>query len=138
NGKGSGVELRDVRYRGRLVLRQAHVPILNVLYDDGVSFRDWQNGETVFRAPGGDPVGNGWRLCDSPPETILETGHDRGNFQGVALYHDGQELRIVSELEAGWYRYVSDWRLADDGVIRPRFGFAGTRNPRTCMRHRHH
>ncbi|MEV5410814.1 hypothetical protein AB0K60_18475 [Thermopolyspora sp. NPDC052614] len=138
NGKGSGVELREVRYRGRLVLRQAHVPILNVLYEDGLSFRDWQNSETVFRANGRDPVGEGWRLCDAPPKTILEAGDDKGNFQGVALYHDGQELRIVSELEAGWYRYVSDWRLADDGVIKPRFGFAGTRNPRTCMRHRHH
>ncbi|MEV0391277.1 hypothetical protein [Nonomuraea sp. NPDC050643] len=29
-GMGGGVELRQVRYRGRLVLRQAHVPILNV------------------------------------------------------------------------------------------------------------
>ncbi|GGM60035.1 hypothetical protein GCM10010106_02200 [Thermopolyspora flexuosa] len=138
NGKGSGVELREVRYRGRLVLRQAHVPILNVLYDDGVSYRDWQNGETLFRAHGSDPVGNGWRLCDRPPETILEAGDDEGDFQGVALHHDGRELRIVSELEAGWYRYVSDWRLADNGVIRPRFGFAGVRNPRTCMRHHHH
>lgn len=138
NGKGSGVELREVRYRNRLVLRQAHVPILNVLYEDGLSFRDWQNGETVFRADGEDPVGPGWRLCDTPPKTILESGDDRGDFQGVALYHDGEELRIVSELEAGWYRYVSDWRLTNDGVIKPRFGFAGVRNPRTCMRHRHH
>jgi hypothetical protein len=138
NGKGSGVELREVRYRGRLVLRQAHVPVLNVLYDDEVSYRDWQNGETVFRARGSDPVGHGWRLCDEPPKTILEAGDDEGDFQGVALHHDGRELRIVSELEAGWYRYVSDWRLADDGVIKPRFGFAGVRNPRTCMRHRHH
>ncbi|MEV5410764.1 hypothetical protein AB0K60_18200 [Thermopolyspora sp. NPDC052614] len=32
HGEGSGVELREVRYRGRLVLRQAHVPILNVLH----------------------------------------------------------------------------------------------------------
>ena len=29
-----------VRYRGRLVFWQAHVP-LNVLYDDGVTYRDW-------------------------------------------------------------------------------------------------
>jgi Cu2+-containing amine oxidase len=41
-------------------------------------------------------------------------------------------------MQAGWYRYISDWRLRDDGTIAPRFGFAGTRNPRTCMRHQHH
>ena len=33
---------------------------------------------------------------------------------------------------------MSDWRLRDDGTIAPRFGFAGTRNPGTCMRHQHH
>jgi hypothetical protein len=137
-GKGSGVELRMIRYRGRLLLYRAHVPILNVLYDDGVTFRDWQNQETPFQASGHDPVGAGWRLCSQPPATILESGGDDGNFQGVALWYSDGELRIVSEVQAGWYRYVSDWRLRDDGVIKPRFGFAGTRNPRTCMRHQHH
>ncbi len=137
-GKGSGVELRYVTYRGRMVLWQAHVPILNVLYDDGVTYRDWQNQETPFIANGTDPVGPGWRVCSSPPATILEAGTDAGNFQGVALHYDNGELRIVSEVQAGWYRYISDWRLRDDGTIAPRFGFAGTRNPRTCMRHQHH
>lgn len=137
-GKGSGVELRMVHYRGKLVLWKAHVPILNVLYDDGTSYRDWQNQETPFQATGTDPVGPGWRVCSSPPATILEAGDDTGNFQGVALWYDDGELRIVSELQAAWYRYISDWRLRDDGVIKPRFGFAGTRNPRTCLRHQHH
>ncbi|GII04877.1 hypothetical protein [Planobispora takensis] len=139
-GDGSGVELREVRYRGRLVFRQAHVPILNVQYEeDGVTFRDWQNEETRFSATGADPVGWGWRICDRAPRTILERpDNDAGNFQGVAFHDDGGQLRIVSEIAAGWYRYVSEWRLADDGAVRPRFGFAGVRNPRTCMRHRHH
>jgi hypothetical protein len=137
-GKGSGVELRHVTHRGRLVLWQAHVPILNVLYDDGVTYRDWQNQETPFQAAGADPVGPGWRVCTSPPATILESGTDAGDFQGVAFWYADGELRIVSEVQAGWYRYVSEWRLRDDGTIGPRFGFAGTRNPRTCMRHQHH
>ncbi|XVU22842.1 hypothetical protein ACQPZJ_37055 [Actinoplanes sp. CA-054009] len=137
-GKGSGVELRMVRYRGRLVLYRAHVPILNVLYDDGVTYRDWQNEETPFQAVGSDPVGNGWRVCSQQPATILESGTDAGNFQGVALRYADGELRIVSEVQAGWYRYISEWQLRDDGIIKPRFGFAGTRNPRTCMRHQHH
>jgi hypothetical protein len=138
-GKGSGVELRNVRYRGRLVFYQAHVPILNVLYDDGTTYRDWQNDETAFEAIGNDPVGPGWRLCSQPPRTILESHDDAGNnFQGVALWYEDGELRLVSEMQAGWYRYISDWRLLDNGTIRPRFGFAGTRNPMTCKRHQHH
>jgi hypothetical protein len=116
NGKGSGVELRQVHYRGRLLLYQAHVPILNVLYDDGVSYRDWQNQETPFLAQGSDPVGPGWRLCTQPPATILEAGTDAGDFQGVALWYEDDELRLVSEVQAGWYRYISDvyWRLDFD------------------------
>lgn len=110
-GKGSGIELRNVFYRGKLVLYRAHVPILNVLYDDNVNYRDWQNAETVFRAVGQDPVGPGWRLCTAPPKTILESETDAGNFQGVALHYQNGELRIVSEMVAGWYRYVSDWRI---------------------------
>lgn len=138
-GVGSGVELREVRYRGRLVLRQAHVPVLNVEYEEGTTFRDWVSGETRFSAVGSDPVGWGWRLCTSSPRTILERPDtDAGNFQGVAFHYADGELRIVSELQAGWYRYASDWRLGDDGRIRPRFGFAATANPMTCQVHRHH
>ena len=99
------------------MLYRAHVPILNVLYDDNVNYRDWQNAETVFQAVGQDPVGPGWRLCTQPPKTILESGTDAGNFQGVALHYQNGELRIVSEMVAGWYRYVSDWRMRDDGTI---------------------
>lgn len=138
-GDASGVELLNVRHRGRLVLRQAHVPVLNVLYAHGDTFRDWMWEETRFTAHGTDPVGRGWRLCDKDPRTILERpDNDAGNFQGVAFFHDGAELRIVSETQAGWYRYVSEWRLADDGTVKPRFGFAGTKDPMTCMRHNHH
>ncbi|MFI9550353.1 hypothetical protein [Nonomuraea endophytica] len=139
DGAGSGVELRNVRYKGRLLLRQAHVPILNVEYEEGTTFRDGVSFETRFSAAGSDPVGWGWRLCTAPPRTIIERpSTDAGNFQGVAFHHDGEQLRIVSELAAGWYRYASDWRLGDDGTIRPRFGFAATRNPMTCKVHRHH
>src|SRR4051794_2775063 len=133
-GKGSGVELRYVTYRGRLVLWQAHVPILNVLYDDGVTYRDWQNQETPFLADGNDPVGPGWRVCTSPPATILESGTDAGNFQGVAFWYADGELRIVSEVQAGWYRYVSEWRGGGGSAPqeRGRRGRAG--QPPACLR----
>jgi len=45
---------------------------------------------------------------------------------------------LVSELEAGWYRYISAWRLHADGTIRPRFGFGAVDNACVCNVHHHH
>ena len=139
---GSGVTLRDVFYRGKLVLKRAHVPILNVRYDGpGLGFcgpfRDWLYEENWFQADGTD-VAQGIRQCNTRPQTILESGTDMGNFQGVAIYRQGQEVVIVSELEAGMYRYVSKWCLYDDGTISPRFGFSAIENPCVCRTHHHH
>jgi hypothetical protein len=141
---GSGIELRGVRYRGKQVLYQAHVPILNVEYfPDGIgagcgpTYRDWQNSETCFQAQGTDVI-PGFRLCPAPAQTIIESGTDGGNFRGVAIFAQGQEAVLVSELQAGWYRYISQWRFHANGTIRPRFGFAAANNPCTCKDHHHH
>lgn len=136
---GSGVELRNVSYRGRSVLFQAHLPILNVRYDNDICgpYRDWQWQEGMIQASGTD-VAPGFRLCSSPAKTILESGSDTGNFLGVGIYASGQEAVLVSEMEAGWYRYVSEWRLHADGRIFPRFGFAATQASCVCNVHHHH
>jgi hypothetical protein len=136
---GSGVELRYVDYRGKRVLYRAHVPILNVKYDSDACgpYRDWQNQEGMIRADG-DDVAPGFRLCASPATTILDTGSDTGNYLGVAIYVQGQEVVLVSEMQAGWYRYVSQWRLHSDGTIRPRFGFSAVRSSCVCNVHHHH
>ncbi len=137
---GSGVTLREVDYRGKRVLYRAHAPILNVQYDGNACgpFRDWQFAESYIQANGTD-VAPGIRWCPTPARTILDPPEtDSGNFRGVAIYRDGQEVVVVSELEAGWYRYISEWRLHDDGTIRPRFGFSAVQNSCTCHTHYHH
>ena len=136
---GSGVELRGVSYRGKRVLRRAHVPILNVRYDDNACgpYRDWQNEESRFKAQGA-AVAPGFRLCPQPAKTVLDSGDDQGNFAGVAIYVDDDEVVLVSELAAGWYRYVSRWRLHADGTIRARFGFGAVDNSCVCQIHHHH
>jgi len=136
---GSGLELRNVLYRGRSVLFQAHVPILNVHYnaDKCGPYRDWQWQEGMIQATGQD-VAPGFRLCPAPAKTIMDTGSDTGNYLGVAIYLDGEECVLVSEMEAGWYRYVSQWRLHANGTLRPRFGFAGTEDSCICNVHHHH
>jgi hypothetical protein len=141
---GSGIELRYVDYLGKRVLYHAHVPILNVEYGAdgqaigcGPTYRDWQNSETRFEA-NGVAVAPGFLLCPQPARTIIDNNTDEGNFAGVAIYVDGPEVVLVSEMQAGWYRYITEWRLHANGTIRPRFGFAGTQNPCTCDVHTHH
>ncbi len=136
---GTGVELRYVDYRGKRVLYRAHAPILNVKYegDKCGPYRDWQNEEGMIHATGQD-VAPGFRLCSAPATTILETGSDQGNFLGVGIFVDGDSVVLVSELEAGWYRYVSKWRLYADGTIKPRFGFSAVQSSCVCNVHRHH
>ena len=136
---GSGIELRYLDYRGKRVLYRAHVPILNVKYDNNACgpYRDWQYQEGMIQANGAN-VGSGFRLCPAPAQTILDTGSDVGNFLGVAIYVQGLEVVLVSEMQAGWYRYISEWRLHADGTIRPRFGFSAVQSSCVCNRHHHH
>jgi hypothetical protein len=136
---GSGVELRYVDYKGKRLLYRAHVPILNVKYDGDACgpYRDWQNQEGMIQASGADPV-PGFRLGAAPATTILDTGSDSGNFLGVAIYVQGQEVVLVSEMQAGWYRYISMWRLHTDGTIKPRFGFSAVSSSCVCNVHHHH
>jgi hypothetical protein len=139
--RASGVELRDVSYLGKSILKRAHVPILNVNYENGACgpYRDWQWQEGMFIANGTD-LAPGIRQCTSEPQTMMEARTDTGNFRGVAIYQNpaNNEVTIVSELEAGWYRYISRWEFSPTGVIRARFGFDGVDNSCVCNTHNHH
>ena len=136
---GSGVELRYVDYKGKRLLYRAHVPILNVKYDGDACgpYRDRQDREGMFQTNGWT-LFPGFRFCSSPAQTVLDSGSDTGNFQGVAFYFQGNELVLVSEMEAGWYRYISLWRLGADGRIRARFGFSAVSSSCVCNVHNHH
>lgn len=137
--QASGVELRAVSYRGKRVLRRAHVPILNVRYDGNACgpYRDWQNEEGRFKAP--RRARRTWLpAMPQPATTVVENGDDHGDFAGVAVCVDGDEVVLVSELEAGWYRYVSRWHLHANGTIRPWFGFGAVHHSCVCHTHHHH
>jgi Copper amine oxidase, enzyme domain len=137
--RGSGLELRYVDYRGKRLLYQAHVPILNVLYDQNACgpYRDWQYAEHCLQCDGMD-VAPGFRYCTSQPKTICESGNDQGNFSGVAIHDTGDELVLETVMTAGWYRYIQEWRFHRNGTITPRFKFAGTSSSCVCNVHNHH
>lgn len=140
--EASGIELQQVKYKGKLLLKRAHVPILNVSYDGNTCgpFRDWQYAESQFNADpaNGVNVAPGVRSCTVPATTQLDTSVDTGNHQGIAFYTQGEETILVSELSAGWYRYISEWRFRADGTLSPRYGMGATANSCTCNGHVHH
>ena len=137
--RASGIEIQNVNYRGQRVLTRGHAPILNVQYDRNLCgpFRDWSYQEDMFSATGTDAA-PGIRLCTSPPATILESGVDSGNFRGVAVFDNREEVTMETEMQAGWYRYLMEWTFTDAGVIRPRYGFGATNNGCVCNIHTHH
>ncbi len=141
---GSGIELRDVKYKGKSVMKRGHAPVLNVEYPSGVCgpYRDWQYAEGFFDAPaaGATDPAPGIRILAAGQiaQTALDSGIDMGNFQGVAIYTQNNETVMVSEMNAGWYRYIMEWRFANDGTIRPRYGFGATNNSCVCSVHNHH
>ncbi|MGE0887682.1 MAG: hypothetical protein AB7P14_29525 [Blastocatellales bacterium] len=138
--RASGIELRDVYYLGKLLFKRAHVPILNVRYDNNTCgpYRDWQWQEGMFEATGTD-VAPGIRIANAQPKTIIESQNDTGTFRGVAIYQNPttSEITLVSELEAGWYRYISRWEFTLSGTVRARFGFDGVNNSCICNTHHH-
>ena len=136
---GSAIEVQNVDYLGKRVLKRGHVPILNVQYLRNLCgpYRDWQDQEGMFQADGTD-VAPGFRSCPTPAQTIIEDGTDFGNFNGVAYYTTGTEVVLVTEMEAGWYRYVNEWRFDVNGTIRPRFRFGTTQSSCVCNTHTHH
>lgn len=139
---GSAIELVDVKYKGKSVLKRANVPILNILYDGNTCgpYRDWQYAESQFNADpaNGTNVATGVRSCTVPATTVMESNNDAGNHQGIAYYTEGDAVVLVSELSAGWYRYISEWRFHADGTIQPRFGMGAVSNSCTCNGHVHH
>ncbi|MDX1419888.1 MAG: hypothetical protein R3181_07975, partial [Rubricoccaceae bacterium] len=145
---GSGLELRNVYYEGRLVFRQAHVPILNVEYDgSGCScFRDWSDEEAGFATDGiraapqncfaDATAGAVETTCDR--NLVGGTGGDTGSFEGVAVEDYGDELVLTTHLRAGWYRYRIKWHFYADGRVWPEYSFSAASAVCTENSHRHH
>lgn len=139
---GSGIEIRDVKYKGRSVLKRGHAPILNVEYDPGGCgcFRDWLDQEVRFQADG---VVNECFAQSTPDEvqTVCDVGGDGGDigsFSGVATEEYPDRLVLTSQNAAGWYRYTMQWIFYLDGRIQPQFGYSSVPDPCVQNTHNHH
>jgi hypothetical protein len=142
-GNGSGIELTNVRYKGVLILRTAHIPILNVKYEPGgcggsnLCYRDWLYEESSFDcAPSRSGRCSGATV---PASTVCDhPGSDAGSFRGVALEDLGDRLRLTSQCGAGWYRYIPVWEFAADGTLRAAFEVTAVDNGCVAYMHHHH
>ena len=149
-GNGTGLEIRNVFYRGRKVFERASVPVINVEYDAGAGcgcFRDWQDSEAGFAAParpGSTPTacyaeataGTVRTSCTS--DGAAGPVPDQGSFRGVSVEDYGTELVLTSNMSAGWYRYRMKWHFYSDGRIWPEYSFAAASNACTASARRHH
>ena len=154
---GSGLEIRNVRYRGKEVMGRGHAPILNVDYDPGSScncYRDWSDSsfrfevdETAGTTTSCGGSGGAFSFTEADPgsvrttcETADEFGNyqDVGNYNGIAAEDFGDVLVLTTHYNAGWYRYRLKWYLYEDGRIRPEFTYGHTGNFCTESARNHH
>lgn len=139
---GSGLEVSDVHYKGRLVLSAGHMPVMNVKYDPGgcggpdLSYRDWANQPVRFDA--NNVIRPGYAEPTLPPRTVCEMpGADVGAFTGVAAEKRADRLILTTQLQAGWYRYIVSWTFFLDGTFQPGIRFTAIANVCTPLPHYH-
>jgi Copper amine oxidase, enzyme domain len=140
---GSGLELNDVRFKGKRVLYKANIPVLNVLYEPGgcggstLSYRDWANQLWPFDA--NNVISPGYAEPTTPPKTVCDhPGSDAGSFSGVTVEKRADALTLTTQMTAGWYRYIQQWIFFPDGSFSPRFDFTAIENPCIHKIHTHH
>jgi hypothetical protein len=146
---GSGLELRDVYYQGILVFKRAHVPMLNVDYDDGTCFRDWLNSSEAYRTD--NLVATGYyeppwpaeTVCDHAIEPLVPPGDCPWGgpgpcANGVSAEYASDHFLLTWQGRAGWYRYTMRWTFWEDGTIEPTFGFGTYSDAFSHSTHRHH
>jgi hypothetical protein len=139
---GSGLEITNVTFNGRLVLARGHIPVVNVKYDPGgcggldLSYRDWNKELVRFEA--NNVIRPGYAEPTSPPRTVCDTpGVDVGTFTGVAAEKLTDRLVLTTQVQAGWYRYIYAWTFFPDGTIKPGVRFTAIDNVCTPLAHYH-
>jgi hypothetical protein len=146
---GSGLEIRDARYRGIQVFKRAHVPMLNVDYDSGTCFRDWLNSSEAYRTD--NQVATGYYEPPWPAETVCDNatqplvppgdcpwGGPGPCNNGVSAEYWDDRFLLTWQGRAGWYRYTMRWTFWEDGTIEPTFGFGTYSDAFADSSHRHH
>jgi len=158
--RGSGLELRKVYFKGHLVFRRAHAPMLFAEYMGGAGgdcYRDWKDDSSPVLAD--EAVQSHLGIPVDPPAAI--TSCDRSTdptdsygicpFElpgyptdtatcdsAVAIEDNGDHVVLTTQYRADWYMYASRWTFWNDGRIEPSFGFGNRNGTYNSITHWHH
>lgn len=156
--RGSGLELRAVHYRGVLVAKRIHAPMLFAEYTSGTCYRDWKDDATPSLAhssthnqlavpPDPDRLAatacsvsqlptTSYGLC--PFQLPVGAGFSCTGGDDVVIEDLGDHVRFVSQYRADWYMYDSRISFFDNGAIEPVFGFGNHNGTLNNTTHWHH
>jgi hypothetical protein len=157
---GSGLELRNVYFRGVLVIKRAHAPMLFAEYRNGSGgdcYRDWKDEDSSFLAEPGvrDILGTSINFsatttCDVSNAPTASFGACRFqlpgrttadcNGGGVAIENlpSGMGFRLTTQHAAAWYQYTARYEFFADGNIEAKFGFGNLNGTFNNVTHWHH
>lgn len=153
--RGSGLELRNVHYRGHLALKRAHAPILFAEYTSSTCYRDWKDTDSQMLRWSAvhpsfsrsttsscdrskDPIAS-YGTCPFSLITNGSDGNPSGSCQtGVAVEDFGSYVEISTQYSAAWYLYSSRFRFHTDGSFEPEFGFGNSNGTNNSTTHWHH
>lgn len=153
--RGSGLEVRNVWYRGKQVFKRAHAPMLFAEYRNGAGgncYRDWKDQNSPFLANAAvqNQLGIGENVvtsCDRSTSATQSFGNcpfqlgapgGAGCFSGVAIQERGDRVTLTTQYVAGWYLYSMRWTFHQDGTIEPFFGLGNSNGTYNTTTHWHH
>ncbi len=152
--QGSGMELRDVHYRGISVLKTAHSPLLFAEYASSTCYRDWKNSDNRFVAEAGvrNQLGTSvdFKATTSCDRSLLpNTSYGQcpyqlpgmtaaDCFEGLSIEDEGTHVVLTTHYDASWYAYTSRAIFYADGSFDLRFGFGNFSNTSNTTTHWHH
>lgn len=156
--RGSGLEIRNVWYRGKQVFKRAHAPMLFAEYNlppnpaNGTCYRDWKDQNSAFLANAAvqNQLGLGANVItscdrsDQPTQSFGNCPFQLGSpggatcFTGVAIQDLGDRVTLTTQYVAGWYLYSMRWTFHLDGTIEPLFGLGNSNGTRNNITHWHH
>lgn len=152
--RGSGLELRNVHYRGISVLKRAHAPMLFAEYVGSTCYRDWKDTNSSFLAE--PALRNQMGVSNAfPPTTSCDRSQhptqsyglcpfqlpDRtaGDcFTGVAIENHGTHVTLTTQYSADWYLYTSRFYFYANGAFDAEFGFGNRNGTNNGTTHWHH
>lgn len=156
--RGSGLEIRNVYFRGKQVFKRAHAPMLFAEYNlppnpqNGTCYRDWKDQNSAFLANAAvqNQLGLGANVItscdrsDQPTQSFGNCPFQLGSpggatcFTGVAIQDLGDRVTLTTQYVAGWYLYSMRWTFHLDGTIEPLFGLGNSNGTRNNITHWHH